>query len=91
MEEKIKEWSRKRKLYKIKVEDIDKERFRKDPYYFMFASDKIEELVFANSPIMTHENKLRRQKRMIENSGRYPIGWRQYENFSNYKIMNPEA
>jgi len=28
---------------------------------------------------------------MRENAGRYPHGFRHYENYANYKVVNPEA
>lgn len=91
MEKKIKEWTKKCKKYKIKVEDVDEERKKVDPVYAFFARDKAVHSPIKNEFWLEHADRKRYNKQIESNTGRYPVGFRHYENYYNYKVVYPES
>jgi hypothetical protein len=87
-DKKITEWS-KMKLKKRKVE-VD-EREKKDPYYAMLKEEKPITSRYSNHFDIDDEDYHSFYDQIERNIGRYPIGFRQYENFENYSAAYPDS
>lgn len=84
----LKEYSRlKLKKRKVKVD----EREATDPYYAMLKTEKPIESRYLNQWDLSDEDYHRYMDEVERNIGRYPEGYRHYENYENYKVANPEA
>lgn len=88
-DEKIKkEWSTLKRRQSGKVIDVLEER---DPYYKMLKRDMPIESRYSNYFDIEDEEEERIYNDTEKNIGRYPVGFRHYENFENYKIKFPHA
>lgn len=52
---------------------------------------KEPESQIINEWVLNKENSQLEQHFMKENAGRYPVSFRHYENYANYRLINPEA
>jgi hypothetical protein len=82
------EWRKLKRAPPLKEIDI---RELKDPYYQMLKRDKPIESRYTNYFDISDQDYHKYFADLEKNIGRYPIGFRQYENFENYKIANPNA
>jgi len=82
------DWSRK-KVKKRKVA-VD-EREEKDPYYAMMKTEKEIVSRFENHFDIDDEDHHAYYDKIEQSIGRYPVGFRHYENYENYKTIKPEA
>lgn len=87
-DEQLKEWSR-TKLRKRKVQ-VDK-REQEDPYYAMLKQEEPIESRYMDHFDIDDEAVHRYWDDVERNIGRYPEGFRHYENYENYRVVNPNA
>jgi len=81
---KLKEWSRMRIKKQKKVVD---EREKTDPYYAMMKTEKTIGSRYSNEFDLEDED-IHGYDDMVEKTiGRYPEGFRQFENYENYRIV----
>lgn len=45
----------------------------------------------TTDPVYTYDDQRRINDWLDQQVGRYPKGYRQFENFENYKVVNPDA
>ena len=87
-DEKLKDWS-KTKMRKRKVM-VDK-REQEDPYYAMMKRDKPIESRYEDHFDVDDEEYHRYMDEVERNIGRYPEGFRHFENYENYRSVYPDA
>lgn len=87
-EAKLADWARP-KLRKRKVE-VD-HREKTDPYYAMMKEERQINSRMQNYFELDDEDVHGYLDSVEKNIGRYPIGFRHYENFENFKAARPEA
>ena len=90
VQEKVKEWFNKKnkKRYQPKPSPDKK----KNPYEYMLQDDRESIYSIAQDEfILSLENKHKHRKIINSNIGRYPIGFRHFENYDNYRVKHPES
>ena len=88
-EEKIKaEWESMKT--KKPSKEIDTRELR-DPYYNMLKKDKPIESRYSNYYDIEDEAWEKYYNKADQNIARYPVGFRHYENWENYRVVNPHA
>jgi hypothetical protein len=87
-ETKLKDWSRTRNS-KRKV-TVD-EREQTDPYYAMLKKDKEIASRYQDHFDLDDYDAHAYLDQVEKNIGRYSLGFRQYENYENYRVMYPDA
>jgi hypothetical protein len=83
-DEQLKDWSR-TKLRKRKV-TVD-QREKEDPYYAMLKTEDPIESRYADHFDIDDESVHRYMDEVERNIGRYPDGFRQFENYENYRAV----
>jgi hypothetical protein len=66
------------------------ERAESDPYYAMLKEDKPIASRFSDHFDLDDTDAHAYLDRVEEQIGRYPVGFRHYENFENYRVKYPE-
>ena len=85
---KLQEFSRMRlKKRKVVVDD----RENNDPYYAMMKQEKQISSRYANQFDMDDQDHHAYLDNVEKSIGRYPIGFRHYENFENYKAFKEDG
>ena len=87
-DDKLKEFSR-LKMRKRKV--APDEREAADPYYAMMKEEREIASRFVNHFDLDDEDYHAYLDNDERNIGRYPEGFRHYENYENYKTANPQS
>lgn len=88
-DEKIKDWAKISKLSKRKVE-VD-EREAADPYYKMMKEDKDISSRYSNIFDLDDEDYHAYYDQVEKSIGRYPEGFRHFENYENYRSVRPDS
>lgn len=88
-DERLKDWSKRVKLSKRKVV-VDK-REQEDPYYAMLKREDPIESRYEDHFDLEPEAIHRYLDEIDRNIGRYPEGFRHYENYENYRSVYPDA
>ncbi len=86
---KVLEWFNKKKQRRYKAKPFPDKKT--DPYTHMLQDDR--ESIYSMSQdefILNLENQHKHRKIVNSTIGRYPIGYRHYENYENYRIKYPE-
>jgi hypothetical protein len=76
------------KKRKVVVDERDK-----DPYYAMMKEDEGDSIEprYSNHYDLSDENHHKYYDIIEKNIGRYPQGFRHYENYENYRLGDPHA
>ena len=83
---KLKEWSRIKTKKQVVKEDP---REKTDPYYAMLKEDKPIASRFSNHFDLDDEDYHSYMDMVEASIGRYPVGFRHYENYENYRSQFP--
>lgn len=62
-----------------------------DPYYQALKREEPVESMFKDTIKLDTKNYFKELDRRDKIIGRYPVGFRHYENYENYKVIYPEA
>lgn len=72
----------------------ERELIEKDPVYARMSQDfekpKVPQTLVAGEFVPDHRGHIHEVERINKNIGRYPVGFRHYENFHNYQLKFPE-
>lgn len=85
-EEKLKDWSKTR--VKKRKTTVD-HREANDPYYAMMKTDKPISSRYMNQFDLDDDDYHAAVDEVEKNIGRYPLGFRHYENFESYHTVFP--
>lgn len=84
----MKEFTRIKNKKVVVKEDL---REKTDPYWAMMKEDKKISSRYADTWDLDDEDKHAYLDMVEKNIARYPIGFRHYENFENYKAFKEDA
>ncbi len=70
---------------------VEDKREKEDPYYAMLKREEPIESRYIDHFDIDDDEVHRYWDQVERNIGRYPEGFRHYENFESYRIANPNA
>jgi len=81
-------WSKMKVKKPKKVEDL---REKTDPYYAMLKPEKTINSRYTNHWDLDDADYHHEMERIESQIGRYPIGFRHFENFENYRVVHKDS
>lgn len=82
-------WKKKKVRRPVKEVDV---REKIDPYYAHLKDDEeTPSSIFENEFLLEDEDAFKEYERIEKNIGRYPRGFRHFENYYNYRVFKPQS
>ena len=89
VKEKVLDWFNKKKMRRYKAKPFPDKK--KDPYSYMLQDDRDSIYSMSQDEFILNTENTHKHRRIINSTiGRYPIGYRHFENYENYKVKYPE-